>query len=430
MEVIEIHFYIVILYIVVAILIIKQLWTFHLYRNLIKRGKHTMATVIESSVVSSRFRLRTMYSYKLEYMVENERRISEHKTTLKHTDNTAEIIYLPKDPNLIMLVDDMQENITLIRVCTGICVFLLVFNTYLVYNVFSLVNTEKFVNLYSDGTPQEIEFSIQSGANVNAKYERGYTPLMIAAMNNNNPEVIKVLIKAGADINAKFKYTPFNGFTPLMWAIGENNNNNPEVIDALIHAGADVNVKNESGTTPLMIAAIRSNNPEVIKVLIQAGADVNAKNEIGFSPLMWAARINNNTEVLKILIQAGADVNVKDESGTTPLMWAARVNNNTEVLKILIQSGADVNARIEKQDFTQIDDFSLSEYYKLYEGYTLLMLAAKYNNNPEVLSVLIQAGATVSKEALRLAQKNKYLKDSSIIEELQKELDKSKAVEP
>jgi len=77
-------------------------------------------------------------------------------------------------------------------------------------------------------------------------------------------------------------------------------------------------------------------------------------------------------------IKAGADVNETSEIGWwTPLMLAAEHNENPDVLSVLIQAGADVNAM---------------SYY----GETPLMLAAEHNENPDVLSVLIQAGADVN----------------------------------
>ena len=62
----------------------------------------------------------------------------------------------------------------------------------------------------------------------------------------------------------------------------------------LIQDGANVNAKNDTGTTPLMIAAGNNPNPEVLKGLIEAGADVNAKDKDGDTPLMIVAYNNSN----------------------------------------------------------------------------------------------------------------------------------------
>ena len=43
-------------------------------------------------------------------------------------------------------------------------------------------------------------------------------------------------------------------------------------------------------------------------------------------------------------MERGADINAFDYNKWTPLHWAARYNNNVDVLKLLIEKGADVNS--------------------------------------------------------------------------------------
>lgn len=122
---------------------------------------------------------------------------------------------------------------------------------------------------------EQVKEAIKQGADVNARHEMGWTPLMIAALSNNNPEIIKALIKAGADINAQDNF----GSTPLMFAASRNKN--PEVISALLHAGSDVNARKENGWTALMRAARHNENSDVITVLLDAGADPTLKDANG-----------------------------------------------------------------------------------------------------------------------------------------------------
>ena len=87
---------------------------------------------------------------------------------------------------------------------------------------------------------------------------------------------------------------------------------------------------------------------------------------------------NASMEEVTRLIQEGADVNaVVGSLGKTPLMIAARFNENPDVLRVLIDNRADVNA---------VDD----------DGKTPLMLAAKENSNPDALQILIDNGADVN----------------------------------
>ena len=81
-------------------------------------------------------------------------------------------------------------------------------------------------------TPTQVEGLIKAGADVNAEDEAGYSPLMNAALFNQNTEVTTMLIKAGAEVNAR--YEPVG--SPLIFAASYNPN--PEVTATLIKAGA------------------------------------------------------------------------------------------------------------------------------------------------------------------------------------------------
>ncbi len=83
---------------------------------------------------------------------------------------------------------------------------------------------------------------IASGADVDARDERGWTPLMRAAAYNGDPDIIKTLLDAGADVNARDNL----GFTPLMHAVPRFNSNSDMII-ALLDAGADAKAKDIYG---------------------------------------------------------------------------------------------------------------------------------------------------------------------------------------
>ena len=80
-------------------------------------------------------------------------------------------------------------------------------------------------------------------------------------------------------------------------------------------------------------------------------------------------------------------------------MWAAGLNPNPEVITVLLQAGAHINARAAG-------------------GMTPLMWAAARNKNPEVIAALLDAGAdTKAKDsqgrtAFDYAQQNASLKDT------------------
>ena len=98
-----------------------------------------------------------------------------------------------------------------------------------------------FLQLCKSGTVQEVRMAILGGANVNAREELGWTPLMFAAFDNADPEIISVLFRNGADMNAKSA----SGITALMAAARFNAN--PEIITILLKNGADAQVKDDKG---------------------------------------------------------------------------------------------------------------------------------------------------------------------------------------
>jgi len=127
------------------------------------------------------------------------------------------------------------------------------------------MNDSDFFELCKGGSLLQIGDAIRGGANLNARNDDGFTPLMFAAMGNSNHGVIIALIQAGADIEARDNK---HGFTPLLRAAGVSPN--PEVIRALINGGANVNAS-AGEFSPLKLASMNP-NPEVITTLIAAGA--------------------------------------------------------------------------------------------------------------------------------------------------------------
>ena len=153
------------------------------------------------------------------------------------------------------------------------------------------------------GDEKDIMRSLSGGANVNARAQNGYTPLMFAAvLNFKTHEAVRTLIENGADVNAR----DFRHDTALSLA-AKSDPKYPKVIQALAEAGADVNEVYDHGSTPLMLAAENSfRDSEVVAELIDAGADVNAKRKDGECALTLAAKAKH-FRVIRSLLAAGAD---------------------------------------------------------------------------------------------------------------------------
>ncbi len=279
----------------------------------------------------------------------------------------------------------------------------------------------RFVN-----SPDHVAVLLQVGADVNATDAHGRTPLHLAS----NPDSIRLLGQAGAAMNA----AEDRGLSPLHLAA-----NSPEHVEALVRAGANVNVADPSGQTPLHITT----SARVVELLVQAGADVNAVDKLGNTPLMAHAAMDRPADVsaAAALLDAGADTAVlnhrgvsalkiahespderhliielfeqrnitdimlpdpraRDAQGRTALMQLVMDGKpHVPTIQKLLADGADVNARDR-------------------QGYSAIMHLIISSDNPELLSLLLDAGGRADiqgrdrKTPLSLAQK--FHRDASV----------------
>lgn len=194
-------------------------------------------------------------------------------------------------------------------------------------------------------------------------YQVSINALMIRAAATGNTHTVKDLINKGADVNAKEE----NGFTPLMLSSWHGH---IDIVQHLIAKGAHVNAKTNEGLTALL-SALEQGHYDIAKILIASGADVNVKGMDDRTPLMGES-YRGNYDIVKLLLDSGADVNAKDKDGLTALMWAVS-SGHTEVVSLLIEKGADVNLKNKK-------------------GYSALSIAKKQGNS-EIIILLEKAGA-------------------------------------
>lgn len=150
-------------------------------------------------------------------------------------------------------------------------------------------------------------------------------PLHLAAGKGDSVELLDYLIASGADVNAK----DARGFSPLMIAVMSTGILSPqdqlETLKALINAGADLNQTTNNGAAALSLAAINA-SPKVLRLLIENGAEVNAADNNGRTALMvvvWG----NSLEAVKTLLDNGADPNLKDREGLDVLDHTGRHDN-------------------------------------------------------------------------------------------------------
>ena len=261
---------------------------------------------------------------------------------------------------------------------------------------------------FATADADDIARCLEAGADPNptasADDQNGPWLLHLASTYARDPAVIAALVAGGADVRARDRF----GNTPLHAAA---ENATPAAVRALVQAGADIDAPqgeaggySRGGPTPLHSAASNP-NPEVAATLLEAGADVAARaSPWGGTPLHVAAR-NPNPAVAALLLDAGANVNARQFAwisspvtfagqdvttrrlgGITPLHEAAMGNPNPEVLALLLDAGADPGALAWRSE---------RHPYQWSGNVTPLYDAARNNSNAEVVATLVAAGADV-----------------------------------
>jgi Ankyrin repeats (many copies) len=101
---------------------------------------------------------------------------------------------------------------------------------------------------------------------------------VLEAAKSGDLEALRSLARSGADLSVRDKA---QDWTPLMFAIGQGHT---DAATFLIESGADVNSEATTGTTALMVAAIKA-NAQVVGRLLQAQVDTTAREMHGRTAL-------------------------------------------------------------------------------------------------------------------------------------------------
>ena|GEM_PF-1677335 len=281
----------------------------------------------------------------------------------------------------------MKRNLTVLTMIL-ICVCL-IFQT----NAFAAMSDEDFLKLCESGTAQEVARAIKSGANVNASDRNGRTALMVAARYNLNPETVSTLVNNGADINAGNN----KGWTALMFAAW--NKSTPEIVSVLLKNGANAAIKNREGKIAIDYASANANliNTDVYQQLLaasNAGTSIpeQARQSTAISDDEFLELCASGTpQEIEAAIKDGANVNAIDEYGETPLMIAARSNRDPEVISVLLQNGADASIK-DNEGMSAVDYASVNARIRNTDAYQQLIAASNVdsvNSIEEALRIYI-----------------------------------------
>jgi len=170
------------------------------------------------------------------------------------------------------------------------------------------------------------------------------TPLYLAIHTAHEPSV-RVLLRAGADVN---RATRFGERRDTYAVLAVESQAPLTTLTALLRAGADPNHANDTGRTPLHVAAEATSRvvpahftaAGAVRLLLQHGADVRATTHTNANvPLHMAVRAGRADVASVLLDDGGADIDAPLRSGATPFMLAA-FRGNLHMLRFLHKRGA------------------------------------------------------------------------------------------
>lgn len=190
------------------------------------------------------------------------------------------------------------------------------------------------------GLQEMVKLLTSHGAKVNVEDILGYTPLCQAVWQQEK-EIVKLLIAAGAKLTHSDRLLHCSILHRC-----------PAIAELLISAGSIVNLRDDSGDTPLLLAA-RSGQSDMVKVLLQNGAMASYPNGLtGSTPLHEAveclrpAQFAEFKEILLTLLSYSGStglLNVESSSMFDIPLVRAFVHDRDHAMILLIQYGGDVN---------------------------------------------------------------------------------------
>ncbi|XP_067667601.1 ankyrin repeat, PH and SEC7 domain containing protein secG-like [Haliotis asinina] len=167
-------------------------------------------------------------------------------------------------------------------------------------------------------------------------FTRGLSPLHVACTGGHLTVVRSLVEDHGLDVR---KGDAFNR-TPLFMAVAKGH---LDITKFLIDAGAQANSVNTFNRASLIHTAVQSKNAEVCEYLLTLTPNVDVRDNSGNTPLHLAARLGC-LDMCKLLLDKGASINNVNNFGNSPFLEATS-HCKLNVMEYLNTRGADTRVR-------------------------------------------------------------------------------------
>lgn len=178
--------------------------------------------------------------------------------------------------------------------------------------------------------PEVFDYFLNHGADPSQGNDFGYTPLILASLNNRT-SLIRRYLERGDDASAR----DIDGETALSLAL-EKRNNEAVALLREFH----VEEKDFSALVPdaAMLKAAKSGALGTILNLRDEGVFINSEDDEGNTPILLAVKAGH-LGVVRSLYHLGADINHRNQKGETALA-VAKISNSTDIVNSLQEFGA------------------------------------------------------------------------------------------